>query len=53
MVEKEPNKVWTLVDGDNGHIYVTEGFHFVNRIGYFITEVAADPKDQYSIRADS
>ena len=36
---QESARIWTLVDGDNGE-YIDSGFHFVNRIGYFITEVA-------------
>jgi hypothetical protein len=35
--------VWTYVDGDDG-TYVTNGYHLVNRIGYFITEVPYDDK---------
>ena len=30
--------VWTWVDGDDG-TYILNGYHHVNRIGYFITEV--------------
>jgi hypothetical protein len=33
------DRVWTLVDCD-GKLYICSGFHFVNRIGYFICEVA-------------
>jgi len=33
------NRVWTLISGDDGD-YVASGCHFVNRLGYFITEVA-------------
>lgn len=29
----------TLVDGDDGDMYVVSGFHFVNRIGYLISTV--------------
>jgi len=31
--------VWTLLEGDEG-TYISSGFHFVNRMGYLITEVA-------------
>lgn len=31
--------VWTLVEGENEEWILTNGFHFVNRIGYVITEV--------------
>jgi hypothetical protein len=35
------NQVWTYVDGDDG-TYVTNGYHLVNRIGYFISSVPYD-----------
>jgi hypothetical protein len=28
--------IWTIVDGDNGNIYLTPGYKYVNRIGYII-----------------
>jgi hypothetical protein len=33
-----PNLVWTLVEGDDG-MYITPGYHLVNRMAYFITQV--------------
>lgn len=33
----EPRRVWTLVDTDNGYSIIN-GMHWVNRVGYFITE---------------
>lgn len=30
-----PNKIWTLLEGDEG-LYVSSGYHYVNRIGYII-----------------
>jgi len=38
IADLEPNRVWTLVDGEDG-IYVTNGYHLVNRIGYLITAI--------------
>ncbi|WP_125182837.1 hypothetical protein [Minwuia thermotolerans] len=35
------DRVWTLVEGDDDTLYVLSGFHFVNRLGYFI---AAQPR---------
>ncbi|EAQ81502.1 hypothetical protein [Blastopirellula marina] len=29
--------VWTLIDGDDGDMYLVGGFHHVNRIGYLIS----------------
>lgn len=34
---QDQNKVWTEVDGDEG-TYIISGWHFVNRIHYYITE---------------
>jgi hypothetical protein len=33
-----PNHVWTLIEGDEG-LWITSGYHFVNRVNYFITEI--------------
>ena len=30
-------KVWTLVDGDDGDLYVVNGLHLVNRVGYLLS----------------
>lgn len=38
FVQKADNKyIWTEVDGDSG-TYIISGYHFVNRIHYYITE---------------
>lgn len=34
-----PNCIWTYGDGDDGGTYIWNGWSFVNRIGYYITEV--------------
>lgn len=34
--------VWTLVEGDDGSEVLISGFHYVNRMNYFITEVDHD-----------
>ncbi|MCC7336549.1 MAG: hypothetical protein IT422_15775 [Pirellulaceae bacterium] len=39
VTEQDPAHVWTWVEGDNGQ-YLVSGMHFVNRIGYFICDVA-------------
>ncbi len=37
---KNPDTVWTLLDCD-GKLVVGSGMSFVNRMGYFVTEVPA------------
>jgi hypothetical protein len=34
-----PNHVWMYGDGDDGGSFVWSGWGFVNRLGYFITEL--------------
>lgn len=36
---QDENRIWMYGDGDDGGSYIWNGWHFVNRIGYFITEV--------------
>jgi hypothetical protein len=38
VCKTDPRKVWTLVDGDDGNLYIVDGYHLVNRINYFITK---------------
>ena len=37
--QQNPNCVWMYGDGDDGGSYIWSGWGFVNRLGYFITEV--------------
>jgi hypothetical protein len=34
---QDPATIWTVVDGDDGDLYVVSGYHFVNRAGYLIS----------------
>jgi hypothetical protein len=47
--EKHGDKcIWTEVDGDDGDIWIVNGYHLVNRICYFITkEDAENNEEQY------
>lgn len=49
----DPACVWTLVssDGDDG-LYLLSGFHFVNRLGYLVTERPWQGDGQLDIRID-
>jgi hypothetical protein len=48
VAKTKPLNVWTYMDGEHQPI-VCEGYHLVNRIGYFITEKPANPDTQYEI----
>jgi len=41
---QDPTNIWTYGDGDDGGTYIWNGYHVVNRIGYFLTEVPFDDK---------
>ena len=43
-----PHNIWTYLDTDGGSVTV-EGFHYVNRIGYYITEVPWIDATSYEI----
>jgi hypothetical protein len=35
--QHDPSTVWTVVDGEDGDLYLVNGHHFVNRIGYLLS----------------
>lgn len=37
VIQQDARQIWTLVDGDDEDMYIISGFHFVNRLGYFIS----------------
>lgn len=44
-LRESPDRVWTVVEGDDDNWYISQGFHLVNRIGYLVTEVAFNHDD--------
>lgn len=52
VIAEDPAKVWTLIEADDEEMIISNGFHRVNRMGYFITEVAHTGPD-ITIMADS
>lgn len=44
-------QVWTWVDGEDG-TYITNGYSFVNRIGYFVTEIPYEDGQWYEVKVD-
>jgi hypothetical protein len=38
---QDPRCIWTLVDCGDA-LYIINGYHFVNRLNYFVTEVPFD-----------
>jgi hypothetical protein len=42
------NLIWTYLEGDTGTL-ITEGYHYVNRLGYYLTEKSSLPDISYEI----
>jgi hypothetical protein len=51
--EQDGSYIWTYGDGDDGGSYIWNGWHFVNRIGYFITEVPCPIDTTIQIKVSS
>ena len=32
------NQIWTLIDGNDGKLYIEAGYHLCNRVHYFVTK---------------
>ena len=44
----EENKIWTLIEGDKG-LFITAGYHFVNRLNYIIAERPREHKEEENL----
>ena len=47
---QSPDKIWMYGDGDDGGSYIWSGWGFVNRLGYFITEVPCPENTHMQMR---
>lgn len=42
------NTIWTYSQIDYGFV-ISEGYHFVNRLGYYVTEIPFEPDTEYEV----
>jgi hypothetical protein len=49
---QDQNRIWMYGDGDDGGGYIWSGWGFVNRIGYFITEVPCPDDTTIQVQVD-
>lgn len=49
---QDPRCIWTYGDGDDGGGYIWNGYHYINRIGYFITEVPCPENTTVQVQVD-
>ena len=45
-------KIWTILDCE-GKLYITSGYHYVNRYGYLITSEAVPEDIEYTVEPDA
>ena len=48
-----PEYIWTYGDGDDGGSYIWSGWSFINRLGYFITEIPCPADIEIQIKVSS
>lgn len=48
--QQDPRNIWTLIDGEDGDLYVLSGFHCVNRIGYLLSSTPVPEGVEVSVR---
>ena len=47
---QSPANIWMYGEGDDGGTYIWNGWGFVNRLGYFITEVPCPPNTDIQVQ---
>ena len=50
--QKEPSRIWTYIDNEEGETTIINRWAFVNRIGYFITEKPYDETLDITVQLD-
>ena len=49
--DTDPLKVWTYLSDGDGE-WVMSGYHFINRMGFYITEVARKENEEITVYED-
>ena len=47
---QEYERIWTEVDAEGEYTIILNGFHVVNRLAYYVTEVLHDSNTTYEVR---
>lgn len=47
---QDRRRVWTLIDGDDGDLYVVSGLHHVNRVGYLLSRAPIPHNTSIQVR---
>jgi len=50
IAENYPNRIWTILS--DGNVEAVSGWHYVNRLGYMVTELPVEDGEFISIISD-
>lgn len=50
--EQDNKNIWTIINCENEESWIIPGFHFVDRFGYFITEISWLPEDELILQVN-
>ena len=42
--------IWTMIDGDDGRLWLVSGYHYINRINYLISNEPVPIKTNLQVR---
>jgi hypothetical protein len=46
---QDRQRVWTVLDGDEGCIVIESGLHYVNRLGFIVTTEPVEDRVTYTV----
>lgn len=49
VLAQDPRTLWTLVEGDEGSLFIESGLHIANRLGYLVTALPFEDGVAYSV----
>lgn len=52
VLAQNPKTIWTVLEGDEGQLFIDSGLHIVNRLGYIVTSNPVEDSAGYSVRLD-
>lgn len=51
-LSKKEKRVWTIIEGENNSLYYITGFHYVNRLGFLVTEEPYEEEIEVELDTD-
>ena len=52
VLAHRPHNVWTVLEGDEGQLFIESSLHIVNRLGYLVTARPFENGVSYSVALD-